>query len=191
MINSINNKILNSINNYKSNVPTTNKNRISEEKFSNYLTSTDKVERKKGLEELTQKFLNSEIEGSKNQKEAISKYYNLKDKDEFFRQFASDFDMDNMNSKELMLLECIIHHADFIDFDDKVIYELEIITIGAMLRLDAINLADITDEKEAWDYRGNIPILLRRLYNASESENRASTLEVLRMVEEIQSFRVR
>ncbi|MBV1819652.1 hypothetical protein L0P54_11640 [Anaerosalibacter bizertensis] len=192
MINSINNStFLNSINNYQSKTSTTNKNEIDEVEFSNHLTSVDKVERKKGLEELMQKLLNNEFEDSKNQKEAISKYYNLNDKDEFFRQFANDFDMNNMNSKELVLLECIIHHADFIDFDDKVGHELEICAIGAMLRLDATDLAGITNEKEAWDYRGNIPRLLNRLYNASELEDKVSILKLIRMVEEIQSFRVR
>lgn len=189
MINSINNNILNSINNYKGKASVTNKNKTSEVKFSNHLTTADEEKRKKGLEELAQKFLNSEIGGAKNQKDAISKYYNLKDKDEFFSQFANDFDMNNMNSKELVLLEFIIHHADFIDFDDKVKYQLKINTIGAMLRLDATDLTGITDENELWDYRGNVPRLLRRLYNANEPENKVSTLELIRMVEQIQSFR--
>ncbi|MCG4586889.1 hypothetical protein L0P56_15470, partial [Anaerosalibacter bizertensis] len=73
MINSINNStFLNSINNYQSKTSTTNKNEIDEVEFSNHLTSVDKVERKKGLEELMQKLLNNEFEDSKNQKEAIS-----------------------------------------------------------------------------------------------------------------------
>ena len=56
-----------------------------------------------------------------------------------------------------------------------------------MLRLDATDLTGITDENELWDYRGNVPRLLRRLYNANES-NKVSTLELIRMVEQIQSL---
>ena len=47
MINSINNNILNSINNYKDKASVTNKNKTSEVKFSNHLTAADKEERKK------------------------------------------------------------------------------------------------------------------------------------------------
>lgn len=194
MMNSVNNRMfLNSLANYQNNKSVTDKNEIGKVKFSKHLTSVDNIERKKGLEELTQKFLESDSELGipGRQRELLSEYYNLEDKDECLSQFANDYDMDNMNSKELALLECIIAHADFIDHEDKITYKLKVSVIGSMIRLDATDLAGITNEHEAWNYRGSMPRLLKRLYNASEMENKRSTLELIRMVEEMQFCKIR
>lgn len=194
MINSVNNRMfINSFTNYQSNKSVTNKGEIGKAEFSKHLTSVDNIERKKGLEELTRKFLESDSELGipGKQRELLSQYYNLEDKDECFNQFANDYDMDNMNSKELALLECIIAHADFIDHEDKITYKLKVSVIGSMMRLDATDLQGITNEHEAWNYRGSMPRLLKRLYNASEMENKRSTLELIRMVEKMQSSRIR
>ena len=194
MINSVNNHMfLKSLTNYQSNKSATDKNQIGKVEFSKHLTSVDNTERKNGLEEITRKFLESDSELGipGRQRELLSEYYNLEDKDECLNQFANDYDMNNMNSKELALLECIIAHADFIDHEDKITYKLKVSVIGSMVRLDAADLAGITNEQEAWNYRGSMPRLLNRLYNASEMENKRSTLELIRMVEEMQSSTIR